>query len=110
MTNNTSNFEKSFKRPFKTKDLPIPTTFTPCKKDYPAAEPQVAGVKLSFGHLNYRSTIRTLLYASCCMRPDVIFEVNKVTKFSSDPGVIHFTCLLLLFGYVKKISKRGLKL
>ncbi len=79
--NITSRFEKSFKQPFKGKQSPLPTNFTPLKKDSPVTEDQIKEIKLRFGNLNYRSVIGVLLYVSCCTRPDITYAVNKLARF-----------------------------
>ena len=107
--NITSRFEKAFKHPFKNKDSPLPTTFIPSKKDCPQNDPQIKEVKLRFGNLNYRSVIGALLYVSCCTRPDIAYAVNKLAKFSNNPGIVHFRGLLHLIGYLKNTSTKGLR-
>ena len=90
MKNITNRFEKVFKHSFKLKDSLLPTSFITSKKDCPTTELQIEEVKLRFGNLNYRSVIGALLYISCCTRPDISYAVNKLAKFSNNPGVSHF--------------------
>ena len=107
--NITARFEKAFKHPFKGKQSPLPTNFVPSKKDSPTTEEQIKETKLRFGNLNYRSVIGALLYVSCCTRPDITYAVNKLAKFSHNPGIIHFRALLHLIGFLKNTSYKGLK-
>ena len=46
---------------------------------------------------------------SCCTRPNIAFAVNKLAKFSNNPGIINFRCLLHLIGFIKNTSAKGLE-
>ena len=94
--NIVSRFEKSFKHQFKMKDSPLPNNFIPSKKDSPTTDLQMKEVKIRFGNLHYRSVIGALLYVSCCTRPDIAFAVNKLAKYSNNPGIAHDRALLHL--------------
>ena len=107
--NITARFEKAFKHPFKGKQSPLHTNFIPNKKDSHTTEEQIKETKLRFGNLNYRSVIGALLYVSCCTWPDITYAVNKLAKFSHNPGTIHFRALLHLIGFLKNTSYKGLK-
>ena len=104
-----NRFEKSFKHTFKLKNTPLPSNFVPSKKDCPTTEAQSKEVKITFGNLSYRSVIGALLYVSCCTRPDICFAVNKLAKYSNNPGVVHYRALLHLIGYIKGSSNNGLR-
>ena len=107
--NIVSRFEKLFKHTFKLKDSPLPTSFVPTKKDCPTTDAETKEVKIRFGNLNYRSIIGALLYVSCCTRPDITYAVNKLAKFSNNPGVTHFRAILHLIGFIKGNSNKGIK-
>ena len=105
-----SRFEKSFKHQFKMKDSPLPSNFIPSKnKDSPTTDLQMKEVKIRFGNLHYRSVIGALLYISCCTRPDIAFAVNKLAKYSNNPGIAHYRALLHLIGYIKSTPHKFLK-
>ena len=95
-----------FKHSFKLKDSPLPGNFVPTKNDCPKNEAQTKEVKLRFGNLHYRSVIGALLYVSCCTRPDISYAVNKLAKYSNNPGIIHFRALLHLIGYLKGMFQK----
>ena len=97
--NITSIFEKAIKYSFKLKDSPLPTSFIPRMKE----------VKLRFRNLNYRSVIGSILQVSCWIRLNISFAVNKLDKFSNNPGVVHFRYLLHLIRYKKNTPFKGLK-
>ena len=107
--NITTRIEKTFKNPIKMKDSPLPTGFIPTKDDCPKNHAQMEEVKRRFRNLHYRSAIGSLLYISCCTRPDMCYAVNKLAKFSNNPGIKHYKALLHLIGYLKGHGNKGLR-
>ena len=106
--NITSRLEKNFKNPIKGKESPLPNGFVPTKDDSPKNPAQIEEVKRRFKNLHYRSAIGALLYISCCSRPDICYAVNKLAKFSNNPGVVHYRALLHLIGFIKANNSLGL--
>ena len=106
--NITSRLEKSFKNPIKGKDSPVPNGFIATKDDSPVNEAQKEEVKQRFKNLKYRSAIGVILYMSCCTRPDVSYSVNKLAKYSNNPGINHYKALLHLIGFLKINNTKGL--
>ena len=90
------------------KDSPLPNGFIPTKDDCPKNQAQMDEVKQRFKNLHYRSAIGSLLYISCCTRPDMCYAVNKLAKFSNNPGIVHYIALLHLIGYLKGHGHKGL--
>ena len=45
---------------------------------------------------------------SCCTRPDVCYAVNKLAKFSNNPGIVHYKALLHLIGFLNLNNTKGL--
>ena len=89
------NFEKKLSKRFHLSLLgKAKWFFVPSKKDSIITEEQIKEIKSRFGNLNYRSVIGALLYVSCCTRPDITYAVNKLAKFSHNPGIIHFRALI----------------
>ena len=86
-----------------------PVPFNPTKKDSPKMETETKEVKLRFANMNYRSIIGALLYHSCCIIPDITYAVNKLEKFSNNPGIAHFRAILHLIGFIKSTSNKGIK-
>ena len=105
--NITVRFEKVFRYHFKGRQSPLPTNFTPSKEDSPATEELK---KLRFENLNYRSVIRALLFVLCCTQSDITYTLNKLAKFSHNPGTVHMKALLHLFVFLKNTSYQGLKI
>ena len=75
----------------------------------PLTEEHTKEAKVRFRNLNYRSVIGALLYVSCCTRPDITYAVNKLAKFSHNPGITHFRALIHLIGFLKHTAPKGLK-
>ena len=107
--NVTSRLEKAFKNTIKLRDSPLPMSFIPTNKDCPQNSVQIAEVKKRFKNLHYRSAIGSLLYMSCCTRPDICYAVNKLAKYSSNPGIKHYRGLLHLIGYIKAHPSKGIQ-
>ena len=66
-------------------------------------------VKSRFNYLNYRSVIGTLLYVSCCTRPDLCYAVNKQAKYSNNPSIVHYRALLHLIDFIKSFYNNGVE-
>ena len=49
-----------------------------------------------------------MLYMPCCTRPDICYAVNKLAKFSNNPGIKHYKALLYLIGCLKGNNTKGL--
>ena len=107
--NIVSRFEKSFKHQFKVKETPLPNNFVPTKKDCSTTDSQIKEVKLRFGNLHFRSVIGALLYIYCCTRINIAYAVNKLAKFSNNPGIIHYRALLHPIGFIKNTANKQLK-
>ena len=104
-----SRLEKAFKNVIKERDSPLPLNFIPTNKDCPQDTTQAAEVKKRFKNLHFRSAIGSLLYMSCCTRPDICYAVNKLAKYSSNPGIKHYRGLLHLIGYIKAHPAKGIQ-
>ena len=48
----------------------------------------------------YRELIGSLLWVSNGTRPDVTYSVNTLTKFTSNPGLIHWRAALRVLGFL----------
>ena len=70
---------------------PAGTVFT--KKDCPASpSPRTT---------EYASLVALANYLACWTRPDIAFVVNKLCKYMSNPGDVHFQVLKHLLRYLK---------
>ena len=46
---------------------------------------------------------------SYCTRPGIAFAVNKLVKYSNNPGIVHYRALLHLIGFIKGTPHKFLK-
>ena len=56
----------------------------------------------------YASLIALANYLACWTRPDIAFIVNKLCKFMSNPGDVHWQLLKHLLRYLKGTKHKGL--
>jgi hypothetical protein len=57
----------------------------------------------------YQEAIGCLMYLSQCTRPDITFAVNKLSRFSSNPGPKHWQGVKHVFRYLRGTSNHQLK-
>jgi hypothetical protein len=90
--------------------VPVPcaagTTFT--RSDCPKQEEKQALEEAGRGATPFRQRSATINFFSCWSRPDVTFTINKLSKFMSNPGSMHWSGLNYLIKYLKGSSKKGL--
>jgi Reverse transcriptase (RNA-dependent DNA polymerase) len=80
----------------------------------PVSTPECAGVKLSLHDcpvsdegkkemedVPYMEAVGSLLYASIGTRPDIAHAVNVVSKFSKNPGQVHWMAIKRILRYLK---------
>lgn len=51
--------------------------------------------------LEYASTIGSLMYAMQCTRPDIIYAVSKLSRFTSKPSTERWNAISRVLGYLK---------
>jgi transposase InsO family protein len=56
----------------------------------------------------YRALVALANFISCWTRPDITFTVNKLCKYMSNPGAVHWQALKHLLRYLKGTSQLGL--
>ena len=56
----------------------------------------------------YASLVALVNFLACWTRPDVVFIVNKLCKFMSNPGDVHWQMLKFLLRYLKGSKQKGL--
>jgi len=57
--------------------------------------------KSNQGPTPFRQRSALINFLSCWTRPDVTFTVNKLSKFMSNPGAVHWAGLIYLIKYLK---------
>ena len=53
----------------------------------------------------YASTVRSLMYAMVCTRPDIAHVVGVVNRFLSNPGKEHWAAVKWILRYLRGTSK-----
>ncbi|GBN31024.1 Retrovirus-related Pol polyprotein from transposon TNT 1-94 [Araneus ventricosus] len=53
----------------------------------------------------YRNFIGSLAFIALRTRPDIMYAINVLSQFQSNPGIKHWNCLLRLLGYLKYTQK-----
>ena len=82
---------------------PCVTGMTFTKKDCPATADD------SKHCTEYRSLIALANFIACWTRPDITFTVNKLCKYMSNPGEVHWKALKHLLRYLKGTRQLGLR-
>jgi hypothetical protein len=60
-------------------------------------------------NFNYRSAVGKLNYLAQTTRPDIMYAMHQIAKYSSDPIQSHGEAILYLVPYLKKTRDLGLK-
>jgi hypothetical protein len=60
-------------------------------------------------NFNYRSAVGKLKYLAQTTRPDIMYAIHQIAKYSSDPRQSHGETILYLVRYLKKSCNLGLK-
>ncbi|XP_038726421.1 uncharacterized protein LOC120017315 [Tripterygium wilfordii] len=55
------------------------------------------------------SVLSSLMYIMNCTRPDIAYSVNKLSRYTSNPGHEHWKALLRVLGYLNKTKKNALR-
>ncbi|GBM85727.1 Retrovirus-related Pol polyprotein from transposon RE1 [Araneus ventricosus] len=58
----------------------------------------------------YRNLIGSLAFIALRTRPDIMYAINVLSEFQSNPGIKHWNCLLRLLGYLKYTQNYMLEL
>ena len=77
------------------------------KEDISTSDEQVKKLTREF-NIHYRACIGSLIYLFYT-RVDLSFAVHKLSKFSKNPGKVHFEGLIHLLRYIKDNKTLGLK-
>ena len=86
--------------------LPIPKGLVLSKKDSPGTIEEIN----EMSKFPYRNLIGCLNFIAGRTRPDIMYSVNILSQFQSNPGVKHWNCLLKLLGYLRYTKDYKLEL
>ena len=56
----------------------------------------------------YARVIGSLMYLMSCTRPDIAFAVSKLSRYTSNPGVIHWKAIVRVMRYLRYTRDLGL--
>ena len=79
---------------------PVPVPMDPYSKLSISDCPADAAQKLAMTQFPYRSVIGSLLYLSLCTRPDISSAVNILSRYVSNPGMLHWQAVKFLVRYL----------
>nr|GFB34829.1 zinc finger, CCHC-type [Tanacetum cinerariifolium] len=74
---------------------PVSTPLDTCKKLMPNRG-------LAVYQLEYSRVIGCLMYAMTCTRPDIAFDVGKLSRYTSNPGTQYWQAFQRVLKYLKK--------
>jgi hypothetical protein len=82
----------------KYKHLKVKEVNTPFDSNYKLVE----NIGRAIAQLEYANVIGSMMYAMHCIRPDVAFAVNRLSRYTSSPSVEHWKAIARFFGYLKQ--------
>ena len=54
----------------------------------------------SVSQVEYYRVIGSLMYLMSCIRPDIAYAVNKLSRYTSNPGVMHWQGIMRVLKYL----------
>jgi hypothetical protein len=85
--------------------MPLPSTFIPIIDNCSKTEEQANQLSIEF-NIDFASCIGSLIYLSMT-RVDIAFAVNKLEKFTKQPGKIQLKALIHLLRYLQENNNYG---
>uniref|UniRef100_A0A2N9HA68 CCHC-type domain-containing protein n=1 Tax=Fagus sylvatica TaxID=28930 RepID=A0A2N9HA68_FAGSY len=89
---------------FKYKHLNVKEVNTPFDSNYKLVE----NTGRAIAQLEFASAIGSMMYAMHCTRPDIVFAVNRLSRYTSNPSAKHWKAITRVLGYLKKTKDLGL--
>ncbi|KAJ9519136.1 hypothetical protein QJQ45_007693 [Haematococcus lacustris] len=74
----------------------------------PAVKLEREGVALDTSEHSYSGLVGSLLYLSCCTRPDITYAVGALARYMSSPTQQHWTAARAILSYLKGTADQGL--
>ena len=62
----------------------------------------------SVSQVEYSRVIGSLMYLMSCIRPDIAYAVNKLSRYTSNPGVMHWQGIMRVLKYLRFTCDYGL--
>ncbi|KAL2226308.1 UNVERIFIED_CONTAM: Retrovirus-related Pol polyprotein from transposon TNT 1-94 [Sesamum indicum] len=84
--------------------MPLGNQFKLSNSDSPQTDSERAKMRVT----PYASAIGSLMYAMICTRPDIVHAVGVVSRFMSNPGVMHWEAVKWILRYLRGTKDRAL--
>ena len=95
------SYLESIIRRFNFEDLkPVSNPMEPSTKLHSGQSPSTGAEYAAMTHIPYREAVGSLMYASLGTRPDISYAVTTVSRFSSNPGQIHWDAVRRIYRYL----------
>lgn len=88
---------------------PVSTPMNPGVKLTKDMAPQTADEAEKMKKVPYQEAVGSLMYLAQCTRPDVLFAVNQLSRFNTNPGPKHWNAVRHLLRYLRGTSKLKLR-
>ena len=62
----------------------------------------------SFSQVEYSRVIGSLMYLLSCTRPNIAYAVNKLSRYTSNPGAKHWQGIMRVLKYLRSTRDYGL--
>ncbi|XP_062538749.1 uncharacterized protein LOC134207025 [Armigeres subalbatus] len=82
------------------KPAKIPMTERLSKDMSPKTEQEAARMM----QIPYQEAVGSLMYLAQCTRPDILYAVNQLSRYNSNPGMQHWIAVKTLFRYLRGTS------
>ena len=82
--------------------MPLGNHFKLSNSDSPQTDSERAKMRVT----PYASAIGSLMYAMICTRPDIAHAVGVVSRFMSNPGVMHWEAVKWILRYLRGTKDR----
>src|SRR3954463_9606368 len=66
--------------------------------------PKTPADKAKMANVPYASAIGSLMYAMVCTRPDLAYAVGLLSRFQSDPGILHWFVVKRVLQYLVRTT------
>ncbi|CAA0829662.1 cysteine-rich RLK (RECEPTOR-like protein kinase) 8 [Striga hermonthica] len=93
--------------------VPLGSQFRLSNKDSPKDDSEKERMRITtyasaIGSLMYATAIGSLMYAMVCTQPDIAHAVGVVSRFMSNPGVMHWEAVKWILRYLRGTKDQAL--
>lgn len=76
---------------------PVSNPMEPSTKLHSGQSPSTGTEYAAMKHIPYREAVGSLMYASLSSRPDILYAVTTISRFSSNPGSAHWDAVRRIY-------------